>query len=178
MESLSVIENLVGFETVSRDSNLPLIDFVQNFLYDHGVDSRRVPSADGRKSNLIATVGPLEPGGIVLSGHTDVVPVDGQDWSRDPFAFHRRGERWYGRGSCDMKGFIGIALSLVPQMNHLRRPIHFALSYDEEVGCLGAPDMIEVIRQELPEPAGVIVGEPTSMAAVITALTPRCVWLE
>ena len=166
MESLSVIENLVGFETVSRDSNLPLIDFVQNFLYDHGVDSRRVPSADGRKSNLIATVGPLEPGGIVLSGHTDVVPVDGQDWSRDPFAFHRRGERWYGRGSCDMKGFIGIALSLVPQMKHLRRPIHFALSYDEEVGCLGAPDMIEVIRQELPEPAGVIVGEPTGMAAV------------
>ncbi|HCL93074.1 MAG TPA: acetylornithine deacetylase, partial [Gammaproteobacteria bacterium] len=166
MESLSVIENLVGFETVSRDSNLPLIDFVQNFLYDHGVDSRRVPSADGRKSNLIATIGPLGPGGIVLSGHTDVVPVDGQDWSRDPFAFHRRGERWYGRGSCDMKGFIGIALSLVPQMKHLRRPIHFALSYDEEVGCLGAPDMIEVIRQELPEPAGVIVGEPTGMAAV------------
>ena len=166
MKSLSVIENLIGFETVSRDSNLPLIDFVQNFLYDHGVDSRRVPSADGRKSNLIATVGPLESGGVVLSGHTDVVPVDGQDWSRDPFAFHRRGERWYGRGSCDMKGFIGIALSLVPQMNHLRRPIHFALSYDEEVGCLGAPDMIEVIREELPDPAGVIVGEPTSMAAV------------
>ena len=166
MESLTVIENLIGFETVSRDSNLPLIDFVQNFLYDHGVDSRRVPSADGRKSNLIASVGPEVAGGIVLSGHTDVVPVDGQDWSRDPFAFQRRGERWYGRGSCDMKGFIGIALSLVPTMQALRRPIHFALSYDEEVGCLGAPDMIEVIRNELPEPAGVIVGEPTSMAAV------------
>ena len=166
MESLAVIENLIGFETVSRDSNLPLIDFVQNLLYDHGVDSRRVPSADGRKSNLIASVGPEVAGGIVLSGHTDVVPVDGQDWSRDPFAFHRRGERWYGRGSCDMKGFIGIALSLVPTMQALRRPIHFALSYDEEVGCLGAPDMIEVIRNELPEPAGVIVGEPTSMAAV------------
>mgnify|MGYP001160248096 CR=1 FL=1 len=166
MESLAVIENLIGFETVSRDSNLPLIDFVQNLLYDHGVDSRRVPSADGRKSNLIASVGPEVAGGIVLSGHTDVVPVDGQDWSRDPFAFHRRGERWYGRGSCDMKGFIGIALSLVPTMQALRRPVHFALSYDEEVGCLGAPDMIEVIRNELPEPAGVIVGEPTSMAAV------------
>ena len=166
MESLTVIEDLIGFETVSRDSNLPLIEFVQNFLFDHGVDSRRVPSADGRKSNLIASVGPEVPGGIVLSGHTDVVPVDGQDWSRDPFAFHRRGDRWYGRGSCDMKGFIGIALSLVPQMQALRKPIHFALSYDEEVGCLGAPDMIEVIRNELPEPAGVIVGEPTSMAAV------------
>ena len=166
MESLTVIEDLIGFETVSRDSNLPLIEFVQNFLFDHGVDSRRVPSADGRKSNLIASVGPEVPGGIVLSGHTDVVPVDGQDWSGDPFAFHRRGDRWYGRGSCDMKGFIGIALSLVPQMQALRKPIHFALSYDEEVGCLGAPDMIEVIRNELPEPAGVIVGEPTSMAAV------------
>jgi len=166
MESLTVIEDLIGFETVSRDSNLPLIEFVQNFLFDHGVDSRRVPSADGRKSNLIASVGPEVPGGIVLSGHTDVVPVDGQDWSRDPFAFHRRGDCWYGRGSCDMKGFIGIALSLVPQMQALRKPIHFALSYDEEVGCLGAPDMIEVIRNELPEPAGVIVGEPTSMAAV------------
>lgn len=166
MESLTVIEDLIGFETVSRDSNLPLIEFVQNFLFDHAVDSRRVPSADGRKSNLIASVGPEVPGGIVLSGHTDVVPVDGQDWSRDPFEFHRRGDRWYGRGSCDMKGFIGIALSLVPQMQALRKPIHFALSYDEEVGCLGAPDMIEVIRNELPEPAGVIVGEPTSMAAV------------
>ena len=88
MESLTVIEDLIGFETVSRDSNLPLIEFVQNFLFDHGVDSRRVPSADGRKSNLIASVGPEVPGGIVLSGHTDVVPVDGQDWSRDPFAFH------------------------------------------------------------------------------------------
>ena len=166
MESLCVIEELIGYETVSRDSNLPLIDFVQNFLYDHGVDSRRVPSADGRKSNLVATVGPEVSGGIVLSGHTDVVPVDGQDWSSDPFALNRRDDRWYGRGSCDMKGFIGIALSLVPQMNALRKPIHFALSYDEEVGCLGAPDMIEVIRDELPEPMGVIVGEPTGMAAV------------
>jgi len=166
MESLSVIEELIGFETVSRDSNLPLIDFVQNFLYDHGVDSRRVPSADGRKSNLVATVGPEVSGGIVLSGHTDVVPVDGQDWSSDPFAFNQRSDRWYGRGSCDMKGFIGIALSLVPQMKALRKPVHFALSYDEEVGCLGAPDMIKVIRDELPEPMGVIVGEPTGMAAV------------
>jgi len=166
MESLSVIEELIGFETVSRDSNLPLIDFVQNFLYDQGVDSRRVPSADGRKSNLVATVGPEVSGGIVLSGHTDVVPVDGQDWSSDPFAFSQRSDRWYGRGSCDMKGFIGIALSLVPQMKALRKPVHFALSYDEEVGCLGAPDMIKVIRDELPEPMGVIVGEPTGMAAV------------
>lgn len=162
-----MIKKLVGFDTVSRESNLPLIDFVQNILYDQGIDSRRVPSADGQKSNLIATVGPPEAGGVVLSGHTDVVPVDGQDWDSDPFTLVRSGSRWYGRGSCDMKGFIGIALALVPKMTNLRRPIHFALSYDEEVGCLGAPDMIEVIRRELPEPQGVIVGEPTTMGAVI-----------
>ena len=162
-----MIKKLVGFNTVSRESNLPLIDFVQNILYDQGIDSRRVPSADGQKSNLIATVGPPEAGGVVLSGHTDVVPVDGQDWDSDPFTLVRSGSRWYGRGSCDMKGFIGIALALVPKMANLRRPIHFALSYDEEVGCLGAPDMIEVIRRELPEPQGVIVGEPTTMGAVI-----------
>ncbi len=162
-----MIKKLVGFDTVSRESNLPLIDFVQNILDDQGIDSRRVPSADGQKSNLIATVGPSEAGGVVLSGHTDVVPVDGQDWDSDPFTLMRAGSRLYGRGSCDMKGFIGIALALVPKMVNLRRPIHFALSYDEEVGCLGAPDMIEVIRRELPEPQGVIVGEPTTMGAVI-----------
>lgn len=162
-----MIKKLVGFDTVSRESNLPLIDFVQNFLYDQGIDSRRVLSADGQKSNLIATVGPEQAGGVVLSGHTDVVPVDGQDWDSDPFTLMRSGSRLYGRGSCDMKGFIGIALALVPKMVNLRRPIHFALSYDEEVGCLGAPDMIEVIRSELPEPQGVIVGEPTTMGAVI-----------
>tara|TARA_B100001964_G_scaffold245661_2_gene334486 strand:+ start:1344 stop:2483 length:1140 start_codon:yes stop_codon:yes gene_type:complete len=166
MDSITMIEKLVGFNTVSRDSNLPLIDFVQNLLYDQGIDSRRVPSADGKKSNLIATVGPMIEGGIVLSGHTDVVPVDGQDWSSDPFVLQRRADRLYGRGSCDMKGFIGIALALIPQMKQLRRPVHLALSYDEEVGCLGAPDMIEVIRRELPRPQGVIVGEPTTMGAV------------
>ena len=166
MDSISVIERLVGYETVSRDSNLPLIDFVQSFLDDHGIASRRVPSADGRKSNLIATVGPEEEGGVVLSGHTDVVPVDGQAWTSDPFVVRREGDRLHGRGTCDMKGFIGVALAMVPKMKLLRRPIHFALSYDEEVGCLGAPDMIEVIRRELPTPRGVIVGEPTTMQAV------------
>ena len=166
MDSITMIEHLVGFNTVSRESNLPLIDFVQNLLYDQGIDSRRVPSADGKKSNLIATVGPMVENGIVLSGHTDVVPVDGQDWSSDPFVLQRRADRLYGRGSCDMKGFIGIALALVPQMKQLRRPVHFALSYDEEVGCLGAPDMIDVIQREFPKPQGVIVGEPTTMGVV------------
>ncbi|MGA0382073.1 MAG: acetylornithine deacetylase [Arenicellales bacterium] len=166
MESIALIERLVGFETVSRDSNLPLIEFVESYLDDHGVASRRVPSHDGHKSNLIATVGPEEEGGVVLSGHTDVVPIDGQDWSSDPFVIRRDARRLYGRGTCDMKGFIAIALALVPQMTKLRRPVHFALSYDEEVGCLGAPDMIDVIRRELPPTRGVIVGEPTRMQAV------------
>ena len=173
MESISLIQHLVRYNTVSRDSNLPLIDFIQNYLFDLGVDSRRVLSQDGKKSNLIATVGPQDEGGVVLSGHTDVVPVDGQEWSSDPFVIRRDNGRLYGRGSCDMKGFIGIALSKLPEMKSLTRPIHFALSYDEEVGCLGAPDMIDVISQELPAPLGVIVGEPSQphrgVSAVMTA---------
>ena len=99
MESISLIQHLVGYNTVSRDSNLPLIDFIQNYLFDLGVDSRRVLSQDGKKSNLIATIGPQDEGGVVLSGHTDVVPVDGQEWSSDPFVIRRDNGRLYGRGS-------------------------------------------------------------------------------
>ncbi len=166
MDAPQLIRALVGFDTISRDSNLPLIEFVENYLDDQGIRSRRVPSPDGAKSNLVASVGPERAGGVILSGHTDVVPVDGQDWGTDPFGVVQAEGRLYGRGTCDMKGFIGIALALVPQMKTLRRPLHFALSYDEEVGCLGAPAMIETITAELPAPAAVIVGEPTSMAAV------------
>jgi len=166
MDAPQLIRTLVGFDTISRDSNLPLIEFVENYLDDQGIRSRRVPSPDGAKSNLVASVGPERAGGVILSGHTDVVPVDGQDWGTDPFGVVQAEGRLYGRGTCDMKGFIGIALALVPQMKTLRRPLHFALSYDEEVGCLGAPAMIETITAELPAPAAVIVGEPTSMAAV------------
>ena len=166
MDAPQLIRTLVGFDTISRDSNLPLIEFVENYLDDQGIRSRRVPSPDGAKSNLVASVGPERAGGVILSGHTDVVPVDGQDWDTDPFGVVQAEGRLYGRGTCDMKGFIGIALALVPQMKTLRRPLHFALSYDEEVGCLGAPAMIETITAELPAPAAVIVGEPTSMAAV------------
>ena len=161
-----MIEQLVGFNTVSRDSNLSLIDFVQNYLDDHGIPSTLVASDDGEKSNLYAPVGPLEEGGVVLSGHTDVVPVDGQDWHTDPFLLTEDSGKLYGRGTCDMKGFIGIALSLVPDMKSLRRPIHFALSYDEEIGCRGAPSMIEEMVTGIPAPEAVIVGEPTSMGAV------------
>lgn len=166
MDSSSLIEKLVSFETVSRDSNLALIEFVENYLDDHGIASARVPSDDGRKSNLVASVGPEEAGGIVLSGHTDVVPVDGQDWHSDPFRVKTHDGRLYGRGTCDMKSFIAIALSLVGEMKDLKVPIHLALSYDEEVGCQGAPRMIDYIGRRLPPPKAVIVGEPTSMGAV------------
>ena len=162
----SMLERLVGLPTVSRDSNLALVDFVGNYLGDHGVDVHLVESDCGAKANLFATVGPAVPGGVVLSGHTDVVPVDDQEWTSDPFGLAERGGRLYGRGTADMKAFIAIALALVPEMQALKRPIHLALSYDEEVGCLGAPRMIEAICSRLPAPRAVIVGEPTEMRVV------------
>ena len=160
-----LLAKLVGFDTTSRGSNLPLIAWVEAYLDDLNVPHRRVPNADGTKSNLLATIGPALPGGVVLSGHTDVVPVDGQPWSTDPFALSERGGRLYGRGACDMKG--SLALAAAPELAATaRRPVHLAFSYDEEIGCLGAPQMIEVIRAELPAPAFVVVGEPTNMEAV------------
>jgi len=163
-----ILETLVGFDTTSRHSNLALIEWVEAFLDDHGVPHRRVPNVDGTKSNLLATVGPAVEGGAVLSGHTDVVPVDGQPWTSDPFSIVERDGRLYGRGTCDMKGFLALALAAVPDVIAAgpRRPVHLAFSYDEEIGCLGAPAMIEVIRRELPAPAFVVVGEPTDMVAV------------
>ncbi|MBF68897.1 MAG: acetylornithine deacetylase [Gammaproteobacteria bacterium] len=161
-----MIERLVGIPTVSRDSNLDLIDFVANYLDGFGIEAHLVCDDTGGKANLYATVGPDAPGGVVLSGHTDVVPIDGQDWSSDPFAPQVRDGRLYGRGTCDMKGFCALALALVPEMQKLRRPVHFALSYDEEVGCIGAPSMIREIAAHVPEPAAVIVGEPTHMQIV------------
>ena len=163
-----ILETLVGFDTTSRHSNLALIEWVEAYLDGHGAPHRRVPNADGSKSNLLATVGPAVEGGAVLSGHTDVVPVDGQPWTSDPFAIVERDGRLYGRGTCDMKGFLALALAAVPDLIAAtpRRPVHLAFSYDEEIGCLGAPAMIEVIRRELPAPAFVVVGEPTDMVAV------------
>ncbi len=162
------LDALIGFDTTSRDSNLALIGYVEAFLAGHGVASRRVANPEGTKANLYATVGPSVPGGVVLSGHTDVVPVDGQAWSSDPFTLTRRGERLYGRGTCDMKGFLALALAAVPACAEGRRarPLHLAFSYDEEVGCLGAPSMIRELVTELPSPLAVIVGEPTNMEVV------------
>jgi acetylornithine deacetylase len=167
--ALEILERLVAFDTTSRLSNLNLVEWVEAYLAGHGVASRRVPNADGAKTNLMATIGPMVEGGIVLSGHTDVVPVDGQPWTSDPFKLTAKGDgKIYGRGTCDMKGFLALALAAVPDLavRPLTRPIHLAFSYDEEVGCLGAPDMIKVIATELPRPALVVVGEPTSMEAV------------
>ena len=166
--AMEMIEKLVGFPTVSRDSNLDLIEFVRGYLAEHGVESHLVPNPEGTKANLYATVGPRVEGGVVLSGHTDVVPVDGQPWDTDPFTLTERGERLYGRGTCDMKSFSACGLALVPEMlaAGLRRPIHFALSYDEEVGCQGAPSMIAELAVHLPAPRAVIVGEPSDMRLV------------
>ncbi|MCB1684875.1 MAG: acetylornithine deacetylase [Pseudomonadales bacterium] len=156
----------MSIPTVSRDSNLEFIEFVESYLGAQGVSATRVSNADGSKANLFATVGPMVAGGVVLSGHTDVVPIDDQDWSSNPFEVVEKGGRLYGRGTCDMKSFYAIALALVPEMNRLKRPIHFALSYDEEIGCLGAPALIEALTRAVPEPAAVIVGEPTMMQVV------------
>lgn len=162
-----LLARLVSFDTTSRDSNLALVEWVETYLDGLGVPHRRVPNADGTKSNLLATIGPMAEGGVVLSGHTDVVPVDGQPWSSDPFVMTERDGRLYGRGTCDMKGFLALALAAAPELaKTAKRPVHLAFSYDEEIGCLGAPAMIEVIRRELPKPMAVVVGEPTGMEAV------------
>ncbi|WP_333585544.1 acetylornithine deacetylase [Phenylobacterium sp.] len=166
--ALDILERLVAFDTTSRLSNLALVAWVEAYLDTHGVPHRRVPNGEGDKANLMATIGPSIPGGVVLSGHTDVVPVDGQPWTSDPFQVTPRDGRLYGRGTCDMKGFLALALAAVPDLAAARpqKPVHLAFSYDEEVGCLGAPDMIRVIASELPRPALVVVGEPTNMEAV------------
>ena len=166
--SKEMIAKLVAFDTTSRNSNLPLIDFVSEYLGAYGVQLVRVPSADGQKVNLYATLGPKAPGGIVLSGHTDVVPVDGQDWHTDPWTLTERDGKLYGRGTCDMKSFSAVALSLVPEFlaRGLRTPLHFALSYDEEVGCVGVRPLIARITERFARPRLVIVGEPTRMQVV------------
>ncbi|WP_307350807.1 acetylornithine deacetylase [Caulobacter ginsengisoli] len=166
--AVDLLRRLVSFDTTSRRSNLELIGWVETWLAEQGIASRRIGNADGTKANLLASIGPDVEGGVVLSGHTDVVPVDGQDWTSDPFALIERDGRLFGRGSCDMKGFLALALAAVPDLlaAELKRPVHLAFSYDEEIGCLGAPAMIEVIAAELPRPALVVVGEPTDMVAV------------
>ena len=163
-----LLARLVAFDTTSHKSNLPLCGFVEGYLRRHGVDSVRVPTADGQKASLFATIGPAGVGGIALSGHTDVVPVTGQSWDTDPFTLVERDGRLYGRGTCDMKGYLACVLAMVPEFKarKLKTPIHIAFSYDEEVGCTGVRPMIAELGKSLPLPRMVFVGEPTTMAVV------------
>jgi acetylornithine deacetylase len=165
---LEWISRLVAFDTTSAKTNLLLIEDVETYLAGLGVETFRVMNDDRTKSNLYAVIGPKVEGGVVLSGHTDVVTVDGQVWDTDPWTVTKKDDRLYGRGVADMKGFVGVALSLVPEMlqAELKRPVIFALSYDEEIGCLGAPRMIAEIAGKVPAPQAVIVGEPTMMKVI------------
>ncbi|HLU77251.1 MAG TPA: acetylornithine deacetylase [Burkholderiales bacterium] len=168
-ETWDMIQRLIAFDTTSRESNLGLIEWVRDWLERQGVESRLTYDATGKKANLFATVGGGSRPGIVLSGHTDVVPVDGQAWDTDPFKATLDGERIYARGSVDMKSFIGVALAHTPKFlaANLDAPVHFALSYDEEVGCIGVRGLLEdLVRNDI-RPAGCIVGEPTGMQPVI-----------
>jgi acetylornithine deacetylase len=168
MTPKEMLARLVSFNTESQRSNLELIHFCRDYLTGLGVESRLAPSPDGQKANLYATIGPKLDGGVVLSGHTDVVPVAGQDWSSDPWTLTERDGKLFGRGTCDMKGFDAIALALVPEMlaAPLKRPIHIALSYDEEVGCQGARVLIAAMAEDGLKPSAVVVGEPSMMQVV------------
>ncbi|WP_349360148.1 acetylornithine deacetylase [Stappia sp.] len=164
-----ILADLVGFDTTSRGSNLPLIDYVEAFLARRGIASTRIPDETGEKANLLATIGPADVPGYVLSGHTDVVPVDGQDWTSDPFTLTQRDGRLFGRGACDMKGFLACCLGRVDAMRlaDLKRPIHLAFSYDEEVGCKGVPSLIRHLVATHPRPLACFVGEPTEMQVIV-----------
>jgi acetylornithine deacetylase len=163
-----LLARLVAFDTTSHKTNLPLIRFVADYLGRHGIESHLVPTADGEKASLFATIGPADKGGLALSGHTDVVPVAGQSWDSDPFEMVERDGKLYGRGTCDMKGYLACILACVPMFKarKLAMPIHIAFSYDEEVGCTGVRPMIAELGSRLPLPAMVFVGEPTDMGVV------------
>jgi acetylornithine deacetylase len=171
--SRSMIERLIGFKTVSRESNLGLIEWVRDYLHGFGATTRLTHDPTGKKANLFATLGDSNKPGLILSGHTDVVPVDGQDWHTDPFAAVERDGKLFARGSADMKGFIGIILAQAPKFvaalndNRLDAPLHYSLSYDEEVGCIGVRGLIRDLEENNIRPAGCVVGEPTSMQPII-----------
>jgi acetylornithine deacetylase len=169
LSAKDIMDKLVSFPTVSRDTNLPLIDWVEEYLNDHGISAHRWPDPDQpHKAALFAHVGPLVEGAIVLSGHTDVVPIDGQPWDTNPFEVVEKEGKYFGRGTCDMKGFDALAIWALVEAQHrgVKRPLQLALSFDEEVGCTGAPPMIEAMQPVLPKGYAVIVGEPSMMKAV------------
>ena len=165
-EAKTLLSRLVAFDSVSNRSNLPVIELIESCLASHGVASRRAPNAAGDKAAILATVGPRVDGGVVLSGHTDVVPIAGQAWSSDPFSLREKDGLLYARGACDMKGFDACVLAMVPALRAaaLKRPVHIVLSYDEETTCLGSGEVIAWFGKDEPRPAAAIVGEPTMMA--------------
>lgn len=164
----NMLARLLAFDTTSRESNLELIHFIQNYLTGLGVETQLFLDASARKANLYALTGPAGNGGVMLSGHTDVVPADGQQWSVPPFALTQQNDRYYGRGSADMKGFLACVLASVPDFvaQPLRMPLHLAFSYDEEVGCLGVRSLVAHLKASKDKPAMCIVGEPTAMRPV------------
>ncbi|NOD61819.1 MULTISPECIES: acetylornithine deacetylase [unclassified Ruegeria] len=166
---LEIMTKLISFPTVSRETNLPMVDWVEEYLIGHGIKPHRWPDPDQpHKAAIFAHVGPLEEGAVVLSGHTDVVPVDGQPWDTDPFTVTEKDGKYFGRGTCDMKGFDALAIWALVEAHHagVKRPLQLALSFDEEVGCTGAPPMIQAMQEVLPKGSAVIVGEPSMMQAV------------
>ncbi|VVD93272.1 acetylornithine deacetylase (ArgE) [Pandoraea iniqua] len=169
LSSRALLETLIGFPTVSRDSNLALIEFIRDYLAQHGVPSELFYNEERTKANLFATIGPQDRGGIVLSGHTDVVPVDGQAWTVDPFRLIEKDGRLYGRGTADMKGYIASVLAAVPTFvaRDLRIPVHLAFSYDEEIGCLGVRPMLAELAKRPHKPVLCLIGEPTALKPVL-----------
>lgn len=180
LSPLDLMTKLISFPTVSRDSNLPLVDWVEEYLDSHGIAAHRFYSDDKDKAAIFAHVGPEIEGGVVLSGHTDVVPVDGQPWASDPWTVVERDGKYFGRGTCDMKGFDALSLWALVEAKYsdISRPLQIALSFDEEVGCTGAPPMIERILQTLPKASAVIVGEPSTMQAVTGHKGGQGFWID
>ncbi|MEZ5926125.1 MAG: acetylornithine deacetylase [Hyphomicrobiaceae bacterium] len=167
-QTIEILERLVAFDTTSAKTNIPCIDYVKAYLAGYGIESHLVPTPDGQKASLFATIGDPSKPGIGLSGHTDVVPVLGQEWASDPFRLTERDGKLYGRGSCDMKGFLACVMAMVPEFQRRKPaiPLHLLFSYDEEVGCTGVRPMIAELGARLTKPHLVIVGEPTTMTVV------------
>lgn len=178
-KATEILSALVGFDTTSRNSNLPLVEWVESYLSGLGIPSERIPDETGQKANLWATIGPTDTPGYILSGHTDTVPVDDQPWTNDPFRLTERDGKLHGRGAVDMKGYLACCLAAVPDMlaRPLKTPIHLAFSYDEEVGCLGVRRMIAKLKDAPMLPVGCFVGEPTEMGVVIGHKSKRSYWV-
>ncbi|TKI06051.1 acetylornithine deacetylase [Martelella alba] len=179
-EVMAILQRLVAFPTLSRQTNLPLVDYVESYLADYGVTARRVYSEDGLRANLYATLGVADRGGLCFSGHSDVVPTAGQPWRSDPFELTRRGDRLYGRGTADMKGFLACMLASLPVFQRAvsrsgAPPIHLAFSYDEEIGCVGVRGLLDELAADAARPIGCVVGEPTLMRP-ITAHKGKSAW--